>query len=129
MGVRRMGIRLSAHARCQTERASRSACFFTALGSAAVKSLVLMPLPPSGSTSLSRACTSTLMVLMYSLKCARKRAACFGVGYNRTCTVVFNSLTVASRLGWPVAVLLDELLDELLADVACCAQEERARPQ
>jgi hypothetical protein len=52
----------------------------TALGSVAVKSLVLVPLPPSGSTSVSRAATSTWTVLLYSWQGARKRAACSGVG-------------------------------------------------
>src|SRR5262249_19428364 len=60
-GLRSTGMMPSSKERFQTERASRSAWFLTALGRAAVKSLVLASLPPSGSTSLSSACTSTLI--------------------------------------------------------------------
>jgi len=80
IGLRRTGSTSNAKDRFQTARASRRAWFFTALGSEAVKLAVLVSLPPSGNTSLSRACTSTLMVLMYSWQCARKMAACSAVG-------------------------------------------------
>ena len=69
-------------------------------------------------------------VLLAVCDSARRMAACSGVGERRrTCTVVFNSLTVASRLGLPFDVLLNDLLNDLLAHIAGSAETERARPE
>jgi hypothetical protein len=103
-GRRRTGTRPSARARFQTDRASRNAWFLTALGRAAVKSAVVVALPSSGSTPLSRAATSTLLVPMYSWAWARNSAACPSVGSRRMGTVVCSgavSLLLNYSRQWP----------------------------
>jgi hypothetical protein len=125
-GWRTIGRTPRAHARLQTERAARSACFLTALGRAAVKSWVLTPWPPSGSPALARACTRTLLVLMDSWQCVRKRATRCGGGESRTGTVVFNSLTSGLALRSTAG---SSPVDHLLAPMAGGAEEEPARPQ